>query len=433
VTCSAGDLEVALSTGSECDVAIVGAGIAGSAAAIFFGRAGARVALIERAADPAAYKKACTHCIQASATPTIARLGLASAIDAAGGVHNNLEVYTRYGWIAAPPKQTISRPAFGYNVRRSTLDPMVRKTAMETPGVEYIPGFSAHELRVVRGRITGVTIRGEGGILRDIGAKLVVGADGRQSRIAHLAQLPTTEKPNGRFCYFAHYRNLPRTGDTRSLIWMLEPDVAYALPNDDDTTIVAAMPARAKLPQWKIDPEGAMRRLFETLPRAPSLADAQRASPFMGYVDYPNWSRTLTKPGLALIGDAALSLDPVAGIGCGWAFQSAEWLADAVSASWKSPDELDRGLAAYAKIHRSRLSGHKFFIEDYSTARSFSAIERLLFSAATRDPVCADNLHALLSRCVGVGQSLRPSAIMRAIWVNARHRLGAGQTIPSRL
>ena len=117
------------------------------------------------------------------------------------------------------------------------------------------------------------------------------------------------------------------------------------------------VPARAKAAEWKADPEAAMTRLFERLPRAPSLPQAQRVTPFMGMIDYPNLHRSVSKPGLALIGDAALSIDPLWGIGCGWALQSAEWLADAVCRTWTSPAELDRGLSAYAKRHRSELAG----------------------------------------------------------------------------
>src|SRR5919201_2261762 len=138
---------------SQYDVAIVGASIAGCAAAIFFGRAGARVALIERDSDPAGYKKLCTHYIQASATPTLERLGLARAIEDAGGVRNDAEIFTRWGWIVAPSEQTIRRPAHGYNIRRSTLDPMLRKTAAQTVGVEFLRGLSARELRADQGRI----------------------------------------------------------------------------------------------------------------------------------------------------------------------------------------------------------------------------------------------------------------------------------------
>jgi 2-polyprenyl-6-methoxyphenol hydroxylase-like FAD-dependent oxidoreductase len=80
---------------SQFDVAIVRASIAGCAAAMFLGRAGARVALIERDRDPAGYKKLCTHFIQPSATPTLERLGLARTIEEAGGVRSDVEIFTR--------------------------------------------------------------------------------------------------------------------------------------------------------------------------------------------------------------------------------------------------------------------------------------------------------------------------------------------------
>ena len=144
----------------------------------------------------------------------------------------------------------------------------------------------------------------------------------------------------------------------------------------------------------------------------------------MGVVEYPNLVRHVFKPGLALIGDAALCLDPLWGIGCGWAFQSAEWLVDAVGTSWRNPDELDRSLASYGRRHRRELAGHEFLISDYSTGRGFNLIERLMFSAAARDPACADHFVAFGSRCIGVTAFLSPSAVARAIWVNATHAMG---------
>ena len=342
-------------------------------------------------------------------------------------MRNDVEIFTRWGWIVAPSEQTIHRPAYGYNIRRSTLDPMLRKAAAQTVGVEFLPGFSARELLVDQGRICGVSVQGEGDAKLDIEAKLVVAADGRNSRVAELAGLPAKETPNGRIGYFAHYRNLPLASGTRSQLWFLEPDIAYTFPNDDGVTLVTAMPAHAKAPEWKTDPEAAMTRLFEGLPRAPSLAGALRVTPFMGVIEYPNLHRSVSKPGLALIGDAALSIDPLWGVGCGWALQSAEWLTDAVGRTWTSPTDLDRCLSAYARRHQSELGGHQFLIEDFSTGRPFNFVERLTFSAAARDPVCADAFSAFGSRCIGVGRFLRPDALARAIWVNARHALSATQ------
>src|SRR5919106_384080 len=66
------------------DVAVVGASVAGCTAARLFAQSGARVALIERRRDPAAYKVVCTHAILPPATPTIERLGLAPGLHGRG-------------------------------------------------------------------------------------------------------------------------------------------------------------------------------------------------------------------------------------------------------------------------------------------------------------------------------------------------------------
>src|SRR6185312_10204160 len=58
-------------SGHDYDAVIVGASLAGCASALFLARAGARVALVEQRSDPAAYKKICSHYVQASAVPTL--------------------------------------------------------------------------------------------------------------------------------------------------------------------------------------------------------------------------------------------------------------------------------------------------------------------------------------------------------------------------
>jgi 2-polyprenyl-6-methoxyphenol hydroxylase-like FAD-dependent oxidoreductase len=136
------------------DVVIAGASIAGCTAARLFALAGARVALVERRPDPAAYKVACTHQIQSSAVPTIERLGLAPLLEHAGAVRSRAAVWTPYGgWVRfpadAPP---------GYGITRRSLDPIVRELAIETPGVEYFPGQTVVRLVGNRGRAGGAEV-----------------------------------------------------------------------------------------------------------------------------------------------------------------------------------------------------------------------------------------------------------------------------------
>ena len=381
------------------------------------------MALIERETERAAYKRVCTHYIQPSATPTSERLGLAAPIEAAGGIRNSADLWTRWGSI----RPSDAERRYGYNIRREKLDPMLRDLAVATPGVAFMPGHSAHELVMEGGRVSGVRTKSVAAGDGTIAARLVVAADGRHSRIAELAGVPTKVKPNGRFAYFAQFRELSLRTGPRSQMWFLEPDIAYAFPNDDDLTLLAAMPARDKLERWKADTEGSMRQLFEKLPGAPSLANAVRVSPFIGMIEMPNVTRRAARPGLALIGDAALAADPLWGVGCGWAFQSAEWFVDHVAGALGDAAALDRALERYRRHHRRQLSGHEFLISDYATGRAYNPIEKLMFSAAARNPAAADHVVAFGGRIIGVAAFLAPATVLRAARVNIAHYFSSAQ------
>ena len=66
------------------DVVVIGAGLAGCTTARLFALKGLDVALVEHHGDMQAFKQLCTHFIQASAMPTLRRLGLDQLIEDAG-------------------------------------------------------------------------------------------------------------------------------------------------------------------------------------------------------------------------------------------------------------------------------------------------------------------------------------------------------------
>jgi 2-polyprenyl-6-methoxyphenol hydroxylase-like FAD-dependent oxidoreductase len=413
------------SAGYDYDVAIGGAGLAGSAAAILLARRGARVALLERRADPEAYKALCTHSITANAYPVLDELGLVPALEKAGAVRNTARWYTRWGWIEPRPAPAGPELPYAYNVRRSTLDPLIRTRAAETPGVDLLPGHQVTGLVREAGRTVGVrasTPQGE----REIRARLVVGADGKDSAVAKFAGSPTRSHENARFGYLAHFRDLPLHGGIGQA-WFLEPDMAYAFPNDDGVTVMAVFPEKKRLPAFREDLEGSFLSFIRALPEAPPIDSAERITKITGTVNYPLHSRRPTAPGLALIGDAALTSDPLWGVGCGWALQSAQWLTDAVAASTTGRGDLDRSLASYAREHRRRLRGHQYLAADYARARPFNPVERLMFSAAARDASLARHMHLFASRLIGPRQFLNPAALARAAAVNIGHGRGVAR------
>src|SRR5687767_7131673 len=278
------------------DVAIVGASIGGCTAARLYGLAGLRVALIERRPDPAAYKVTCTHAILSSAVPTMRRIGVASLIEARGAVRTHPAAWSPYGgWMRLP-----TDVPHGYGVTRQTLDPLLRELAAGTPGVELITGKSAVRLLAPDGRVTGVEIASPDGDTTAIPAKLVVGADGRGSDVARLAQVPGRVRPHNRFFYFAYWRGLPKT--TRASLWFAEPNGIAVFPNEDGISVVVAGMHKKYLSEFRADPERGYRDVIASVPDAPPLDDAERISKLLGKLDVPNVMRPAARPGVAFVG-----------------------------------------------------------------------------------------------------------------------------------
>jgi flavin-dependent dehydrogenase len=412
---------------SDYDVVVVGASIAGCTAATFLGRAGASVALVESHGDPRTFKRMCTHFIQPSASPTIERLGLNDAFEHAGATRNDLNIWTRYGWICSAtadhPAPMCDYPA--WNLRRETFDPMLRELAAETDGVELRLGHSVTELLrdgagTARGggRVSGVIARERDGSEHELRGKLVVAADGRDSTVAKLAGEEAKRKPHNRFGYFAHYRDTPLRTGSSSQMWLLDPDVAYAFPTDAGLTLLACMPHKDRLPEYRGDPEQAMVRLFEDLPDGPRLDPAKRESKMLGKLELPNTTRRQARPGLAFIGDSALAADPLWGVGCGWALQSGEWLAESLAGALGSEADVDRALDAYARRHTKALAAHEKLCSAYSTGRRFNPFEKLLYRAAARDSELAGRMALMGGRWITPRQLLTPATFGRILRVN---------------
>jgi menaquinone-9 beta-reductase len=399
------------------DAVVVGASIGGCSTARLLALAGARVALIERRGDPSAYKVVCTHQILSSAVPTIERLGLASRIEARGAVRTHVEVWSPYGgWMHFP-----TDVPYGYGVTRWTLDPILRELAAGTPGVEFLPGWTAVGLLSDDGRPGGVRVETPNHQVRTIGAQLVVGADGRDSNVARWARVPGRIRPHNRFYYFAYWRGV-RPVTTRARLWFLDPDGAAAFPNEDDLTVVVAAPHRSRLGEFRADPEDAYQRMLAGLPDGPNLADAERASKLIGKLEVPNLMRPAAQPGVAFVGDAALATDPSVGVGCGWAFQSAEWLVDHTHGALLNGGDLDGALARYRRTFRRRLGPEHWLIADLSSGRKLRANERRLFRAAASDPVTARAVEEVVTRRRSSLRLLDPRLVLRRLRSSAPTR-----------
>jgi hypothetical protein len=94
---------------------------------------------------------------------------------------------------------------------------------------------------------------------------------------------------------------------------------------------------------------------------------------------------------------------------------------ESTKGAFGSDAELDAAVRNYRKVLRSRLGGHFFLISDYSTGRGYNPIEKLMFSAASRDTELARHAFRFGARTIPVHEFLAPSKVARAIRVNLQH------------
>jgi menaquinone-9 beta-reductase len=400
-----------VTTGEDYDAVIVGASLAGCASAMLLARDGARVALVEQRPDPSAYKRICSHYIQSSAVAGLERLGLLEPMMQAGAVRSRVRLHTPWGWIEPPARSSVPS---GVNLRREVLDPLIRETAAGTPGVDLILGHTVKELLREGGVVRGVLAQNTAGEELRLQAKLVVGADGRGSAVAKLAGVARKVVPHGRVAYGGYFEGPPPEGSPDASFWLLDPDMAAAFPTDSGLTFYAAMPVKEHAEAFRGDPAGALVALLDGLPEGPPIAASRLVQPAQGKLDMTNVAHTPAAPGLALVGDAALAIDPLWGVGCGWALQSAGWLADSVSPALGGSEPLAAGLSRYRRRYARALRGHAAMIYDYAGGRRFNPAERFLFSTATFDARTSGVMEAYGSRNIGPLQMMLrgvPSAL----------------------
>ena len=339
------------------DVVIVGASVAGCVAAIGFARAGLAVLVLDKMEKSNGFKALCTHFIQPIALPILARLDLLTPAIEAGAVPTKAAFYTGRRWID-PPGPYREDARYALNIERRTLDPFLRKRVLEQPGAELRLRAAVHQIRRnASGYEVAFSTDGEAVAVR---ARLVVAADGRGSLCAKVLANEARESPNDRAVVFAYCDGIGRPTDDRSLFYRIGREFAFLYPLCAARTLLCLAVEREKARAWRKrgSLEGELLSAFNRCPDLPSFRNAGVVSPVYGYDHYPNLRRDPVVDGVPFIGDAALSLDAVAGVGCGFAIVTAGWLVNETAGALVEGGALDAGLANYRRLVQEQLEPH---------------------------------------------------------------------------
>ena len=324
------------------DVAISGAGPAGTALAIHLGRSGFRVALFERATFPR--EKPCGEGLMPLGVAALDELGVPTRELGADFFGARYSAGGRVAEGDFPPGSTPGR-----GLRRRDLDAALALLASRTPGVSLHTGARVTAPLLEDGRVRGLLVEGQ-----PVRARLVVAADGAQSRLRHSLGL-SLPAPRKRIGMRMHFRSAAGTpARTRIEIFLAPGRELYLTPLPRGEFLVAALAQAAAL---QGSPETSFRNWCLAVPAlAERVQDAEPVSDLLVTAPLSGRAHRRVLPGCVLLGDAAGFTDPITGGGMAQALQSARLLAAHLAAQgdWSLAvlEEFDRRREALLRDYR---------------------------------------------------------------------------------
>ena len=339
------------------DVVVAGAGYVGLAVAIASARPGLSVMVVDAAPEGVWKRDGRASAIAAAASRMLARLGCWDEIaPQAGPITEMIITDSRTSDPVRPVFLTFGGEVeagepFAHMVENRVLNGALRARAAEL-GIDIVEGvavagFEAGPADVEIALADGTTQR----------ARLLVAADGVRSRLRDMAGIRTTHWDYGQsgiVCTVAHERphegramehflpagpfaTLPLTGNRSSIVWTERTADAERLVAADPLVFEAELERRFGLTLGEIRVE-----------------DKPRAWP-LGLT----LAREFVRPRLALAGDAAHGIHPIAGQGLNLGFKDAAALAEVVVEA----DRLGRDIGALDVL------------QDYQAWRRFDTVQ----------------------------------------------------------
>jgi 2-polyprenyl-6-methoxyphenol hydroxylase-like FAD-dependent oxidoreductase len=328
------------------DAIIVGARCAGSPTAMLLARKGHRVLMVDRATFPS--DTVSTHIVHPLAVAALERWGLLQRLVGTGCPP--IHTYTfDFGPLTIEGSPGTTDSPVAYCPRRTVLDKLLVDAAVEA-GVELRETFSVDEVVFENGRVVGIKGRSRGGDAVTERANLVIGADGRHSRVAEAVRSqPYNEKPMLLAPYYTYWSDLPIDGRFETYIRPLRGFAAA--PTHDGLTITVGGWPHSEFEANKTNVEGHFLKMFDLVPEfADRIRRAKRVAPFAG-APVANFFRKPYGPGWALVGDAGYNKDPITAQGINDAFRDAQLCATAVDEAFGGARTFDDAMGQY---HRTR-------------------------------------------------------------------------------
>lgn len=346
------------------DVIIVGARVAGSSLAYELSKVGYKVLLLDKSTFPS--DTLSTHNFYGNSLAMLRKMGVLPQLLETGTPTYKRAVIQFEDAVMDGEFPEVDGESECLCIRRTHLDEALFKHASSQARVTSMEGFRVTD--VIR---EGNTVKGILGISRDgelhqFHANLVVGADGRNSKVRTLVNSAyRMAVPTDYASYVGYYANYVQDGDLHAELYKIQDKISIVFPTSDNLYVVGIMfPLDSE--EWRESfrhsPEQAMRDVIESdFPNTPLQSRMRGTSlvgPIRGLLGYDNdWYQGMG-PGWALVGDAISFKDPAVGQGMQDALYAARILTDVLTRYSNWGEAWDEMAEEYQSIMESKMMFH---------------------------------------------------------------------------
>lgn len=406
------------------DVAIVGAGPAGSTSAIHLARGGLRVALVDRSVFPR--DKPCAEYLSPAAEPLLAELGIGDLLaEARPHRLRGFRIFAPNGRMfqgdfaatRGPDGQSLYET--GLVIPRSRLDAAILQGARRA-GAEVYEGW----------RLGQIERLGDGWRLHPVGgaaaqpaepieARLLVAADGLHSTVARRLGLHVVSRMR-KIALVAHIRGIAGVGAYGEMhvagrryvgVAPLEP------PERGDLCNVAMVVDEVRDGRRLAGkPEAFLLDALQTFPGLRGRVESLRVERHTLAISRLSVrARRLSDDGLLLVGDATGYYDPFTGEGIYRALFGAGLAAQVALPALAAGDLSAARLAAYDAAHRRAFRGKRLIEQIIQSAVQFPPLMDHIAWTLGRRKAMADTVVAVTGDFLPASAVLRPGYLLRLV------------------
>ena len=321
------------------DVAITGAGPAGTSLAIRLANAGHKVLLVEQKQFPRA--KLCGEFISPECLAHFSQLGVLEQMTLAAAAISRTVFYARSGRALIVPNEWFQPGSYALGLSRAEMDNVLLERARAV-GVDVRENTAATDLLFEGDTISGLRLKTQGRTF-EIGTKLAIDATGRsRALVRHLARTTgKTKLKRADFVAFKTHLTGASVAEGDCEIYAYRGGYGGCVRVTDDIHNLCFIVPASTAKRHNSDPSEILQQVvLGNLRAAESLSNAR---PVNGWLAVPieRYGRTDLAParGLLTVGDASAFIDPFTGSGILLALESAQVASAVIKKDLLNDDE----------------------------------------------------------------------------------------------